>query len=365
MSDERARAEQLVAANRLYRQTAVVDGRHRHRGFARRARTACWWISRPARSSSRRRISTTCVVESNRAACSSRFVWSLLTSGSGRKQSFRQRAQQRVITLEVRELEVSRHVEERSYEADPVDFIRCRSGDCRAGWRATSPADVPARIGPPVPLGPMSIGPGPDRIRSSRSRPIGPGPIGLGPIGPGPMGLDRLARADPSAWSPENEQDRERERPTASANRKNASSSGRRPSAIASVSSTKQGNNALYEGRWDRAVTYFTRLADLKGTRAGRGALLEVLRAEPPRPARRLARDDRGADQELSDQPLHQGSEGARSRGPRLDRQPVGARGAGRRRPEAHRDQRARPAATRRRPSRCSRNCSRERPRRG
>jgi len=30
----------------------------------------------------------------------------------------------------------------------------------------------------------------------------------------------------------------------------------------------EQGNNALYEGRWDRAVTYFTRLADLKGTRA-------------------------------------------------------------------------------------------------
>jgi HEAT repeat protein len=30
----------------------------------------------------------------------------------------------------------------------------------------------------------------------------------------------------------------------------------------------EQGNNALYEGRWDRAVSYFTRLADLKGTRA-------------------------------------------------------------------------------------------------
>jgi outer membrane protein assembly factor BamD (BamD/ComL family) len=30
----------------------------------------------------------------------------------------------------------------------------------------------------------------------------------------------------------------------------------------------EQGNNAIYEGRWDRAVTYFTRLADLKGTRA-------------------------------------------------------------------------------------------------
>ena len=30
----------------------------------------------------------------------------------------------------------------------------------------------------------------------------------------------------------------------------------------------EQGNNALYEGRWDRAVNYFTRLADLKGSRA-------------------------------------------------------------------------------------------------
>lgn len=30
----------------------------------------------------------------------------------------------------------------------------------------------------------------------------------------------------------------------------------------------EQGNNAIYEGRWDRAVTSFTRLADLKGPRA-------------------------------------------------------------------------------------------------
>jgi HEAT repeat protein len=30
----------------------------------------------------------------------------------------------------------------------------------------------------------------------------------------------------------------------------------------------EQGNNAIYEARWDRAVNSFTRLADLKGTRA-------------------------------------------------------------------------------------------------
>ena len=30
----------------------------------------------------------------------------------------------------------------------------------------------------------------------------------------------------------------------------------------------EQGNSALYEGRWDRAVNYFSRLADMKGARA-------------------------------------------------------------------------------------------------
>ena len=89
---------------------------------------------------------------------------------------------------------------------------------------------------------------------------MGLGPMGLGPIGPSPMlrhrsgpGTSRIASASGR---------------TASVSRRSASSSGRRRERDRESSLYEQGNNALYEGRWDRAVTYFSRLADLKGTRA-------------------------------------------------------------------------------------------------
>ncbi len=102
-----------------------------------------------------------------------------------------------------------------------------------------------------------------------------------------------------------------------------------------------------------------------QGPARGRGALLEVVRAEPARAARRRARDDRRADQGLSEQPLPQGGQGARGRGPRPGRAARAARGTGRRGAEAHRDQRARPQRSRRRPCRCSRNSSPARRRHG
>ncbi len=72
-------------------------------------------------------------------------------------------------------------------------------------------------------------------------------------IGPGPWyeGQDREAER----------KDREREQKDRELQRAQAERD--RESSL-----YEQGNNALYEGRWDRAVGYFAKLADLKGTRA-------------------------------------------------------------------------------------------------
>ena len=95
--------------------------------------------------------------------------------------------------------------------------------------------------------------------------PIGPGPIGVGPIGPGPIGI---GPSGPFRWSPENEQDRERERADREREQKDRELQRAQAERDRQAQLYEEGNNALYEGRWDRAVTYFTRLADLKGARA-------------------------------------------------------------------------------------------------
>ncbi len=48
ISGERTRAEQLVAANRLYRQTAHGDRRYRASPICSTSSNACWWTSPPA-----------------------------------------------------------------------------------------------------------------------------------------------------------------------------------------------------------------------------------------------------------------------------------------------------------------------------
>ena len=149
-----------------------------------------------------------------------------------------------------------------------------------AGLAIAAPAvaqvtpDVPARIGPPVPLGPMSIGPGPIGPGPIGPGPVGPGPIGPGPIGPGPLGLGPIGPGPigigpggPFRWSPENEQDRERERADREREQKDRELQRAQAERDRQAQLYEEGNNALYEGRWDRAVTYFTRLADLKGPR--------------------------------------------------------------------------------------------------
>ena len=148
-----------------------------------------------------------------------------------------------------------------------ISFVAGLAIAAPAGAQVTP--DVPARIGPPVPLGPMSIGPGP-----IGSGPVGPGPIGPGPIGPGPIGLGPIGPgpvgigpSGPFRWSPENEQDRERERADREREQKDRELQRAQAERDRQGQLYEEGNNALYEGRWDRAVTYFTRLADLKGAR--------------------------------------------------------------------------------------------------
>ena len=124
-----------------------------------------------------------------------------------------------------------------------ISFVAGLAMAAPAGAQVTP--DVPARIGPPVPLGPMSIGPGPIGPGPIGPGPIGSGPIGPGPIGPGPVGLGPIGPG-PIGIGPSGPPGALRtsriasaSAPTGSANRKNASFSGRRPSAIAKRSSMK------------------------------------------------------------------------------------------------------------------------------
>ena len=153
-----------------------------------------------------------------------------------------------------------------------ISFVAGLAIAAPAGAQVTP--DVPTRIGPPVPLGPMSIGPGPIGSGPVGPGPVGPGPIGPGPIGPGPIGLGPIGPgpigigpSGPFRWSPENEQDRERERADREREQKDRELQRAQAERDRQAQLFEEGNNALYEGRWDRAVTYFTRLADLKGAR--------------------------------------------------------------------------------------------------
>jgi HEAT repeat protein len=98
-------------------------------------------------------------------------------------------------------------------------------------------------------------------VPASRPAPATPVTIGVGPMGPGPVALS-IGR---SPWDQQNReterQDREREQRDRELERARAERDGE--SAL-----YEQGNNAIYEARWDRAVTAFTRLADMKGSRA-------------------------------------------------------------------------------------------------
>ena len=109
--------------------------------------------------------------------------------------------------------------------------------------------------------------------------PIGPGPIGLGPIGPGPMrplapmmlGPGPMVPMAPMMIGPGpwyDGQDREAERQDREREQKDRELQRAQAERDRESSLYEQGNNALYEGRWDRAVGYFAKLADLKGTRA-------------------------------------------------------------------------------------------------
>ena len=165
-----------------------------------------------------------------------------------------------------------------------------------------------------------------DRARPDRSGPDGLGPMGPGPMGPGPIGPGSDGagsdRAGSDGHGPDriagrgDEQDRERERQDREREQKERERpSGQSAERDRESSLYEQGNNALYESRWDSAVNYFSRLADLKGTRAD-SALYWKSYAQNRlgQRADALSTISR-ADQELSEQPLHQGGQGPRGRG--------------------------------------------------
>ncbi len=120
-----------------------------------------------------------------------------------------------------------------------------------------------------------------------------------------------------------------------------------------------QAYDAMTDSRWDRAITGFTRVIELKGTQAGRRPLLEGVLAEPARPARRSAHDHRRAQQEPSRTAPTSSRRRVLEAEVRRDiGQPVRPQDSDRRRREADGAAGAAEQRARSRPSRCSRRCS-------
>ena len=120
--------------------------------------------------------------------------------------------------------------------------------------------------------------------------------MGLGPMGPGPVMLPfewaRWAiriRVREQQDREREQQDRERERLDRERERVDREREQKERERDRESSLYEQGNNALYENRWDSAVKYFSTSGRFEGHARRLGALLEVLRAEPARAARRRA----------------------------------------------------------------------------
>lgn len=135
------------------------------------------------------------------------------------------------------------------------------------------PGGLPPLASPPSglpPLGLPPLGPGP----------LGPGPLGLGPLGPAPlgqpplrppMGVGPLAMSYLALDEQERElerQEREAEQKEREAERKERERERLERERERELNLYEQGMEATYEGRYDRAVTYFDRVVELKRTRA-------------------------------------------------------------------------------------------------
>src|SRR5262245_3675830 len=131
---------------------------------------------------------------------------------------------------------------------------------------ALSVADQ-APIGP-EPQGGLVVGrggPGPVGRGPVGPRPVGPGPIGLGPLDIGPMRpLSAPLAMDPQEREREQKEreaerkDREREQKEREAERKDRERE-RESEAY------EQGQDAMDESRWDRAIGHFNRVIEMKG----------------------------------------------------------------------------------------------------
>ena len=212
---------------------------------------------------------------------------------------------------------------------------RCRPLDA-ADRRCQRPADVPAGVQRSIRARWASVaadGIGPMHVPARRM----PARCGHGTDRADPMAP--MARCRP--WLPMPawhrwpwavafaEQDREAERQDREREQKERELQRAQSERDRESSLYEQGNNALYEGRWDARVSYFARLADMKGTRADSALYWKAYAQNRLGQRAECARDDRRADQELSEEPLHQGGQGARSRSPRSERAAGQSRGAG------------------------------------
>lgn len=170
---------------------------------------------------------------------------------------------------------------------------------------SAAPLIGPGPIGPgpvgPGPIGTGPIGPGPIGMGPVGMGPLGPGPIGPGPMGPGPQGpgpvgpmglvgplrLDlshladlrlpeidlRLAEFELRMLEPElrllehdfrllEGQDRDRE-----AHLRDREAQVREREREREAALYSQAYEAMTDSRWDRALTYFNRVADLRGSK--------------------------------------------------------------------------------------------------
>ena len=129
---------------------------------------------------------------------------------------------------------------------------------------------LPARIAP-MPVGrpfgePMAIGP--MHVPPMPAMPPMPAVAAMAPMATMPAMLPMPAMAPMAMGFAFAGQDREAERQDRERDQREREVQRAQSERDRESSLYEQGNSALYEGRWDRAVNYFSRLADMKGTRA-------------------------------------------------------------------------------------------------
>jgi HEAT repeat protein len=150
----------------------------------------------------------------------------------------------------------------------------------------------PGPIGP-GPIGAGPIGPGPIGVGPAGAGPLGPGPVGAGPIGPmtlgpigpgpflpgpvgvGPTGAPFQAAADfglqdrgrQQAQREREQREREQELKEREQEQREREAERREREREREQNAFEQGRDALDEARWERAISAFDRVAQMRMTR--------------------------------------------------------------------------------------------------